>query len=81
MSLFPTARLCSCGSGQYAEPEYDARGIYLTSCCDSCRAERLAGFRPEVLTDANYVCNEDVEPDDCWDGYGEFDGLDGDDLD
>jgi hypothetical protein len=64
MSLFPTPRPCSCGSGQIAEPQYDARGIYLTSCCDACRKERLAGFRPEVLNDPGYECNEPIEPDD-----------------
>jgi len=44
--------------------ECDARGIYLCRCCEVCRKERLAGFRPEVLTDPNYDAIEDIEPDD-----------------
>jgi len=63
MSLFPTARLCDCGSGEYSEWEYDARGIELCRCCDKCRNQRLAGFRPEVLTNPDYECDEDIEPD------------------
>lgn len=29
--------------------EYDARGIPLARVCDDCRAEKLRGFRSEVL--------------------------------
>ncbi len=54
---------CGCGSGQYAEPEYDARGIYIGKMCLACRDERLSGYRPEVLTDPNYECNEQIEED------------------
>ena len=81
-SMFPTVRPCPCGSGLDSEEAYDARGIYLTRCCDACRKERLAQFRPEVLTDPDYECNEDIEPEpDCYSGPGEFDGLDDDYLD
>lgn len=38
--------------------EHDARGIPLARVCDSCRREKLAGYRPEVLTDPNYACEE-----------------------
>ncbi len=64
MSFFPPPpRPCSCGSGLLAEDEFDARGIYLCKTCDKCRTDRLAGFRPEVLTDPDYECNEPIEPD------------------
>jgi hypothetical protein len=55
---------CHCGSGQDSWPEYDARGIYLCRACDACKDEKLAGFRPEVLTDSNYECDEPIEPED-----------------
>jgi hypothetical protein len=63
MSYFPTLRLCPCGSGEYGEPRNDARGIYLTTCCDRCLAARMAQFRPEVLTDPNYETDEPIEED------------------
>ncbi len=56
--------LCSCGSGEYKDAEYDARGIFLTYVCDKCRKEKLSGFRPDVLTDPDYEANEPIEPED-----------------
>lgn len=44
--------------------EYDARGIPLARVCNRCVKDRLAGYRPEVLTDANYDTNEDIDGDD-----------------
>ncbi len=41
--------------------EYDARGIYLCRVCDKCQAEKLRGYRPEVLTDSNYDHTEPIE--------------------
>lgn len=43
--------------------EYDARGIPLARVCDQCRAEKLKGYRPEVLTDADYWHDEPIEED------------------
>ena len=43
--------------------EYDARGIPLCRVCDSCKKEKLSAYRPEVLNDANYEADEDIEPD------------------
>lgn len=54
-------RLCVCGSGLPSEEVKDARGIYLARVCRKCRAERLAGFRPEVLNDSGYECDEAIE--------------------
>ncbi len=44
--------------------EYDARGIYLARVCDACVNERLATYRPEVLTNPGYEASEPIEPDD-----------------
>jgi hypothetical protein len=41
---------CSCGSDLWSEWEYDAQGIEIARCCDACRAEKLKGYRPEILT-------------------------------
>lgn len=56
-------RPCSCGSGLESEEVLDARGIYVCRVCDQCRAVKLRGFRPEVLTDPNYEADEPIEPD------------------
>lgn len=52
---------CPCGSGDYRHAEYDARGIFLTYVCNACVAEKLRGYRPEVLTDPNYETTEDID--------------------
>lgn len=54
---------CSCGSGLISDAQYDARGIFLTYACDKCRKRKLSGFRPDVLTDPNYECDEPIESD------------------
>lgn len=55
--------LCSCGSGQWAEPAYDARGIYVAAVCDKCREERLSHYRPEIFTEPDYECDEPIDED------------------
>jgi|TARA_Y100000310_G_scaffold288649_1_gene314462 hypothetical protein len=55
---------CSCGSGEEAWWEYDARGIELAKVCSSCKEERLKGYRGDVLTDSNYWADEAIEPED-----------------
>ena len=62
--MFREPRKCSCGSGEYQEAEYDARGIFLTYACSKCRKKRLSHFRPEVLSDPNYKADESIEPED-----------------
>ena len=57
-------RECLCGSGKESWPEYDARGIYLCRVCEVCQEEKLAGYRPEVLTDGDYEADEPIEPED-----------------
>jgi len=56
-------RTCLCGSGEIAYWVHDARNIPLVKVCDQCRDEKLSHYRPEVLSDPNYECDEDVEPD------------------
>lgn len=62
--MFDNPRICTCGSGEYSYWESDARGIPLARVCDKCKAERLKGYRPEVLTDSNYECDEPIEAED-----------------
>jgi len=50
--------------------EHDARGIPLARVCDRCRAERLKGYRKDVLTNPNYWADEPIESDDGW--YNEY---------
>jgi hypothetical protein len=62
--LCPTARECSCGSGLIREAQYDAQNIFLAYTCDECYAERMDGYRPEILTgytqaDVDEPINED----------------------
>jgi hypothetical protein len=54
-------KACPCGSGLRRRATYDARNIFLTYVCDRCERRRLAGFRPEVLTDPNYSHCEPIE--------------------
>ena len=56
-------RECPCGSGRSSWWENDARGIPLARVCQKCRAEKLAKFRPEVLTNPSYECDEPIEGD------------------
>lgn len=55
---------CNCGSGLNAYWESDARGIPLAKVCNKCRADKLRKFRPEVLTNSNYECDEPIEAED-----------------
>lgn len=41
--------------------ESDARGIPLARVCDRCIDEKLAKFRPDVLTDGRYWADEDID--------------------
>ena len=54
---------CSCGSNNYPFWIYDARGIALVKACNSCEEEKLKRYRPEVLSDWNYECCEEIEED------------------
>ena len=56
--------LCPCGSGEYAEDLYDAKGIYCCKVCDKCRKEKMRGFRAEIFDNPGYETDEPVDPDD-----------------
>ena len=58
------ARPCPCGSGLPSHWRFDARGIELCRTGSKCHQRRMAGYRPEVLTDSNYECDEPVEAED-----------------
>lgn len=57
-------RPCPCGSGKGSWWESDARGIPLCRVCEKCRVVRLASYRTDVLSDANYQADEPIEPED-----------------
>lgn len=52
---------CPCGSGEDSYWEYDARGIPLCRTCTKCHDEKMAKYRPDVLTNSNYECDEPIE--------------------
>lgn len=52
---------CPCGSGEWAEDEYDGHGIYLCKCCDKCRAQKMRGYRSDIKE--AYETDEPIEAD------------------
>jgi hypothetical protein len=59
----PDHRPCPCGSGSPSRWHYDARGIELFRGCWRCAPDKLKRYRPEVLTDPDYITNEPIEED------------------
>jgi hypothetical protein len=55
-------RPCPCGSGLDSTWACDARGIELKRTCLRCHAREMRRWRPEVLTNPNYLANEPIEP-------------------
>jgi hypothetical protein len=53
--------LCRCGSGEDSYWHYDARGIELGKWCDKCAGGHLKGYRQDVLDNANYEADEDID--------------------
>ena len=41
--------------------ENDVRGIPLARVCEDCKEHKLAGYRPEVLSDPNYDHDEPID--------------------
>lgn len=56
--------LCRCGSGEGSYWVSDARGIAIGRVCDKCKNEVLSKYRPEVLSNPNYDCDEPIEAED-----------------
>ncbi len=43
--------------------EHDAQGIYLCRVCPKCEKQKLAGYRPEILTGYSQAdVDEPIEP-------------------
>jgi proteasome lid subunit RPN8/RPN11 len=40
-----------------------ARGIFLTYTCEDCHDRKMAGYRPDVLTDPAYWTDEPIDDD------------------
>lgn len=58
-----SVRPCPCGSGLPSRWQFDARGIELCRTCDKCHAQKMRGYRQDVLTNPNYQCDEQIESD------------------
>lgn len=56
-------KLCNCGSGQYSESLFDARGIYCCQVCPKCEDDQRAKYRTDIFVDANYWSDEPIEAD------------------
>jgi len=53
-----------CGAKNvYIDELHDARGIYCGSGCPKCLKELKRHFRPEIFTNSQYECDEQIEPD------------------
>ena len=52
---------CHCGSDDYREAIYDARGIFVTFVCDSCRRRKLSSYRPDIFTHSDYWHDEPID--------------------
>ena len=52
---------CPCGSGEYPEALYDARGIFCCYVCDKCEKEKKSRYRPEIFEDGNYWADEPID--------------------
>ena len=57
------ARPCPCGSRKPSFWQYDARGIPLARTCSECHESKMSKYRPDVLRDANYWVDEQIEED------------------
>lgn len=56
-------KLCPCGSGLERHAEHDGQGIFLCFTCSKCKAEKLARYRPEILTHYTQAdVDEPIEP-------------------
>jgi hypothetical protein len=54
---------CHCGSGERSYIVWDARGIPVGKACRKCEAKLRAKYRPEIFTDSQYECDEQIEED------------------
>jgi hypothetical protein len=54
---------CPCGSNKTSYWQFDARAIPLCRTCEKCHAGKMAQYRPEVLSNADYETTEQIEED------------------
>jgi hypothetical protein len=59
----PRLQKCPCGSGEFPQAQYDARGIFLCYTCSKCEAIALSRYRPDVLNNSNYEADEPIDED------------------
>ena len=63
MSKWRPNNLCGCGSGQYREALYDARGIFCCYYCSACETIKRSKYRADIFTDQNYWHDEPIDED------------------
>lgn len=56
-----TLTQCPCGSGQYPEALHDGYGIFLCYACTKCERQKMAGYRPDIMS--RYECDEPIDED------------------
>jgi hypothetical protein len=54
---------CNCGSGRERYELADARGIFCAYVCSKCEETVKSKYRPEIFTDSQYECDEQIEED------------------
>ncbi len=52
---------CPCGSGEFPQALSDGHGIFLCYVCDQCKAKKMAGYRPDIMS--QYECDEPIDSD------------------
>ena len=52
---------CSCGSGEFPQPQYDGYGIFLTGTCKDCHGEKMGKYRSDIHE--RYETDERIEED------------------
>jgi hypothetical protein len=56
---------CDCGSEEWAEWQYDGRGIPLCRTCPECHDKKMSRYRPEILEHYTQAdVDEPIEPPD-----------------
>lgn len=53
---------CPCGSGLAYQSNYDGHGIPLPRTCEKCHAQKMRGYRADIMD--RYDCDEAIEAED-----------------
>lgn len=63
-----SVRPCPCDSGKDSWWEHDAQGIELCRVCPSCVKEKMAGYRPQIISGYNQSdVDESIESEEHYD--------------